>query len=67
MRHVFFFCFGIEFLVNKEICIFGHFIFIDCIKQNSLRTCMNFYLIQLPHFVGLELGVLSVNANDAYL
>ena len=36
IRHVF--CFGIEFLENKDIGIFGHFIVNDFIKQYSYHT-----------------------------
>ena len=63
IRHVF--GFEIEFLENKDIGIFGHFIVIDFIKQYSNHTI--FHLFQLPDFVDLELCVLSVMANDAYL
>ena len=36
IRHVF--GFGIEFLENKDICIFAHFILIDFIKRLSYHT-----------------------------
>ena len=36
IRHVF--GFGIEFLENKDIGIFGHFIVIDFIKRYSYHT-----------------------------
>ena len=63
IRHVF--GFGIEFLENKDIGMLGHFIVIDFIKRFSYHT--NLHLFQLPDFVDLELGVLSVMVNDAYL
>ena len=56
-----FFCFGIKFLWNKHIGIFGHFM--AC----SIATIHIFHLFQLPDIVDLELGVLSVMVNDAYL
>ena len=63
IRHVF--GFGIEFFENKDIGIFGHFIVIDFIKRYSYHTY--FSPISTPDFVDLELGILSVMANDAFL
>ena len=63
IRHVF--GFGIEFLENKDIGIFEHFIVIDL--SIGIATILIFHLFQLPDFVDLELGVLSVMVNDAYL
>ena len=54
------FGFGIEFLENKDISIFGHFIEVD------LATILILHIFQLPDIVDLELGVLSVMVNGAY-
>ena len=64
IRHVF--GFWIEFLENMDIGIFGHFILIDFIKR-YIATIRIFHLFQLPVFVDLELSVLSVMVNYAYL
>ena len=56
--------FGIEFLENKDTGIFGHFMVIDFIDRFISYTY--FHLFKLPDIVDLELGVLSVMANDAY-
>ena len=63
MRHVF--GFGIEFLENKDIGMFEHFIVIDL--SIGIATILIFHLFQLPDFVDLELGVLSVMVNNVYL
>ena len=63
IRHVL--GFGIEFLENKDIGIFGHFMVIDFITQYSSHTY--FSPFHLPDIVDLELGVLSVMVNGTYL
>ena len=63
IRHVF--GFGIEFLKNEDIGMYGHFMVIDFITRYSSHTY--FYPFQLPDFVDLELGVLSVMVNSTYL
>ena len=63
IRHVF--GFGIEYLENKDINIFGHFMVIDFMTRYSSHTY--FSPFQLPDIVDLELGVLSVMVNGTYL
>ena len=63
IRHVF--DFGIEFLENKDIGIFGHFMVIDLIKRYSYHTY--FSPISTSWYRRFGGGVLSVMVNDTYL
>ena len=62
---VFFFNFGIYFLENKDISMYGHFIVIFLLIGIANRRI--FHLFQLLDFVDLEVGVLPVMVNDKYL